>query len=88
MFYRRSLSLLTSVGFAALLYGGSPALAATSPPLGVAGSFSVLAGSAVTNTGTTHIKDHADPHGTVQRPPDDRSRLAPARSPARRSGVP
>jgi len=49
-------SLFAFVGFAAaLLYGPSLALAATSPTLGAAGSYSVLAGSTVTNTGPTTV---------------------------------
>jgi len=52
----RYLSLFAIVGFAAaLLYGLSLALAATSPTLGAAGSYSVLAGSTVTNTGPTTV---------------------------------
>ena len=50
-----SLSLLTCVVFAALLYGGFPAWAATTPSLGTAESFGVLGASAVTNTGPTVI---------------------------------
>jgi len=46
-----SLSSSASVGFAALLFVASPALAATAPPLGTAATFAVLGGSAVTNTG-------------------------------------
>ena len=50
------LSLLASVGFAALLCGAAPALAvATAPTPGAWQSFGVLAGSAVTNTGPTII---------------------------------
>jgi len=48
-----SLSLLASVGFAALLCGPSPAFAQIS--LGTAGNFGVLGGSAVTNTGASVI---------------------------------
>jgi len=47
----RHLWLLASVGFASLLCGGSPVLAATAPDLGTAQTFAVLAGSTVTNTG-------------------------------------
>ena len=45
--------LLASVGFAALFYGASPALAQTI--LGTAQSFGVLGAQAVTNTGPTTI---------------------------------
>jgi hypothetical protein len=44
------LTLLASVGFAALLYGVSPALAATAPPLGVVQQFGALGGSGVTGS--------------------------------------
>ncbi len=53
MSHTRRLSLVASVGFAALLCGASPSLAQIA--LGTAGSFGVLAGSAVTNTGATAI---------------------------------
>jgi hypothetical protein len=50
---RTCLSLVTCVALAALLYGPSPALAQTAPPLGVAAQFGVLGNSAVTgSTGT------------------------------------
>ncbi len=49
----KSWSLLASVGFAALLFGASPALAQSS--LGTAQSFAVLGGAAVTNTGATTV---------------------------------
>ncbi len=44
------LTFLASVGFAALLYGVSPALAATAPPLGVVQEFGALGGSGVTGS--------------------------------------
>jgi len=47
------LCLIVSMGFAALLYGASPSLAAIS--LGSAQSFGVLGGSTVTNTGASVI---------------------------------
>lgn len=49
------LRLLAIVGFAALVLGASPALAATAPTLGTAQSYGVLGGSAVTNTGPTVV---------------------------------
>jgi hypothetical protein len=49
------LSILASVGFAALLCGPSLALAQTAPSLGTAQSFAVLGGSTVTNTGASTI---------------------------------
>jgi hypothetical protein len=51
------LSLMASVGLAALLSLAQPgaALAATAPPLGTAADFAVLAGSTVTNTGSCVI---------------------------------
>jgi hypothetical protein len=48
-------SLLVAAGFAALLYGPFPTLAATAPSLGAAGSFAVLGASTVTNTGPTVV---------------------------------
>ena len=51
----RYLSLLAIVGFVALVCGVSPALSATTVDLGTAGSFAVLAGSGITNTGPTTI---------------------------------
>jgi len=47
---RRYLSSLAAVGFGALFYGPSPALAQVAPPLGVLQQFSVLGGSAVTGS--------------------------------------
>ena len=49
--------LLASLGFAAFLLGPSPALAASAPALGSAGSFAVLAGTAVTCTDSTVTGD-------------------------------
>ena len=52
----KCLSLWTVVGSAAvLLCGSSVVLAATSPTLGAAGSYSVLAGATVTNIGPTIV---------------------------------
>ena len=47
---RKYMIALASMGFAALVLGPSPALAATAPPLGAAESFAVLGGTAVTCT--------------------------------------
>jgi hypothetical protein len=51
----KRLSVLASVGFAALLCGPSPAPGATAPSLGVAQPFAVLGASTVTNTGPTTL---------------------------------
>src|ERR1700680_3130656 len=47
--------VLIAVGFAGLLCDGSTAFAQTAPSLGSAQSFAVLAGSTVTNTGSSVI---------------------------------
>jgi len=51
---KKYLSVLASVGLAALLYP-SPALAQVAPSMGQAGSFAVLGGSTVSNTGSSTI---------------------------------
>ncbi|MGI8782699.1 MAG: IPTL-CTERM sorting domain-containing protein [Acidobacteriota bacterium] len=51
---KKCMSVLASVGLAALLCS-SPALAQVAPPLGQAGSFAVLGGSTVVNTGASAI---------------------------------
>ena len=51
---RKSLAVLSAVGLAALLCGVVAVLAQAS--LGTAQSFAVLAGSTVTNTGTSPIQ--------------------------------
>ena len=50
-----TLVLVLSMGLTSLLSVTSPALAATVPPLGTAGNYAVLAGTTITNTGTTAI---------------------------------
>ena len=52
---RNWLHLAASAVFAAILCGASSASAQVSPSLGTAGSYSILAGSQVTNTGATTI---------------------------------
>jgi len=60
------LSLLASVGFAALLYGASPSLAAggVAPPLGLAYGYAVLGTNPIPTTGTVTCKDDG-PGGTI-----------------------
>ncbi len=56
--YRRTFNyrgILAAIGLAALLCGSSAVLAQVAPPLGQAGNFAVLAGSAITNTGPSII---------------------------------
>ena len=52
---RKRLGFVASVAVVTLLFGTSPALAQTAPSLGSAESYAVLAGSTVTNTGTSII---------------------------------
>lgn len=52
---RTCLQLTACLGFAALLFGSVPASAQTAPSLGAAGSYAVLGGSTVTNTGPTVV---------------------------------
>ena len=73
------LSVLASVGFAALLYGPFPALAQTAPPLGVVQQFSVLGNSGVTgSTGAAASSETASASGAVPTP----RRQPQARKPA------
>ncbi|HMB45060.1 MAG TPA: ice-binding family protein, partial [Candidatus Methanoperedens sp.] len=51
----RYLSILAIVGFTALVFSASPALAATAPTLGTAQSYGVLGHTTVTNTGPTVV---------------------------------
>ena len=52
---RNRVGLVAGVGLAAILVGSAPSLAQTGPSLGTAGTFGVLAGSTVTNTGSSTI---------------------------------
>jgi Ice-binding-like len=52
---RLTARLAIIVPFALLLYGSSPGVAATAPPLGGAAGFAVLGASTVTNTGATIV---------------------------------
>lgn len=52
---RKCLSIRASLGFVALVLVSVPALAQTSPTLTAVASYSVLAGSIVTNTGLTTV---------------------------------
>jgi hypothetical protein len=54
----KQVRLLSAVGFVALLCVPSRVFAQTSPSLGSATTYSILAGSAVTNTGATTIGDN------------------------------
>ena len=65
------LSLLASLGFVALLSLSQPdaALAATAPTLGAVGSYSVLAGSIVTNTGPTTMPGNLGVSPSIGVPP-------------------
>ncbi len=63
------LSLLASLGFAALLLVSAPALAAVAPNLGNAATYSILAGSQVTNTGATAISGNVGIYPGIGVPP-------------------
>jgi len=52
---RLTTRLAVIVSFTALVYGPSPGMAATAPPLGGAEAFAVLGSSTVTNTGPTIV---------------------------------
>jgi uncharacterized repeat protein (TIGR01451 family) len=52
---RRNVGLIVGAGFAVILCAPSLASAQTSPSLGTAGTYSVLAGSQVTNTGISSV---------------------------------
>jgi hypothetical protein len=51
----RMMTLLACMGLVALVFSASPALAATTVNLSTADSFAILAGSGITNTGSTKI---------------------------------
>ena len=55
-----TLSLMVSVGFVALLYVASPALAATAPPLGLVEQFGALGGSGVTGASGSGVIVNGD----------------------------
>ena len=68
MFHTRTLKFLAGVGFAALLYGDSPALASAAtgvaPPLGLAYGYAVLGTNAIPTTGTVTCTNDG-PGGTI-----------------------
>ena len=66
---RKYVRLLSAVGFVALLCAPSRVSAQTSPSLGNACTYSILAGSQVTNTGATTIGDNVGIYPGIGVPP-------------------
>jgi hypothetical protein len=65
----KRLNCLAAVGAAVLCCGSEAMMAATAPTLGTASGYSVLAGSAVTNTGTTSISGDVGIYPGIGSPP-------------------
>jgi hypothetical protein len=74
---RNQLNLVASAGLVALLWGPSLAFAQVSPSLGAAASYSILAGSQVTNTGTTAVSGDVGIYPGGAGPPSNHPGLTP-----------